>query len=376
MVKRIVIFAPWMPEYRVKFYKTLVELGRQSNIDYVILASSPPKFASGRNDNVNNLPFATNIKSLKIQIGNRSLEIQNIRYAFMKADFFILEHTIRSLMMYLILIFRPRKLIFWGHSRTYTKRKSYVEEKFKLLIARRAALYLTYTEEGKDFLVKNGLNQTKIQVVQNSTDINRFNLELDNPENRNPDKDSSSICLTAPTCIFLGSLTEEKRLDFLFACAKEIKKTVPDFSLLILGDGPLKSFVKKQQNSWISYGGRATDDILRFCSQNSKLILNPGLTGLVAVDSFALGLPLVTTNSELHAPEFYYLRDNVNAIVVDATIEIFSRAVIRILQNPGELNRLRTECFLEAKNFGVENMASNFHSGIVRTLEAQKPIME
>lgn len=371
MNTRIVIFAPWMPEYRVKFYKTLVELGRQSNIDYVILASSPPKFASRRNDNVKNLPFATYIKSLKIQIGSRSFEIQNIRYAFMKADFFILEHTIRSLMMYLILILRPRKLIFWGHSRTYTKRKSYVEEKFKLLIARRAALYLTYTEEGKDFLVKNGLTQTRIQVVQNSTDITRFNLEIDNPEKWNSEKDSSIICPIPPTCIFLGSLTEEKRLDFLFACAQEIKKAMPDFSLLILGDGPLKSFVEKQQNTWIRYGGRATDEILSFCSQNSKLILNPGLTGLVAVDSFALGLPLVTTKSELHAPEFYYLSDNVNAIVVEPTIEIFSRAVIQILQNPGEWSRLRRECFSEAKNFGVENMATNFHSGIVRTLGAK-----
>ena len=366
--KRVVIFAPWMPEYRVKFYENLVELGRQSNVDYIILSSPPPKFASGRNDNVTNLNFVKYIKALNFEIGSRSVEIQNFCYAFMKADFFVLEHSIRSLMMYFVLIFRRRKLIFWGHSRTYTKKKSFIEERFKLLIARRAKLYLVYTEEGKNFLILNGLDPSRVQVVQNSTDIHRFDVPEHSLNSPTSEALLSRIEFTPPTCIFLGSLVDEKRLDILIACAHEIKKSVSDFSLLIFGDGPLRNFVISEQTSWIRYGGRATSDILKACSQNSKLILNPGLTGLVAVDSFALGLPLVTTMWKFHAPEFYYLENNVNSVITDPTIESYSNAVIQILQNPEDLSRLRQQCLVEAKSFGVENMARNFHNGVTRTL--------
>ncbi len=369
--KKVVIFAPWMPEYRVRFYEKLLELGSLSGVEYIVFSSSPPKFASGRNDNVTNLNFVHYIKSLNIQLGSRSVEIQNIRYAFMKADYFILEHSIRNLTMYLILIFRRKKLIFWGHSRTYTKNKSFIEERFKLFIARRAALYLVYTAEGKNFLVNNGLPPSKVQVVQNSTDVNRFDVHPIAMDDTVPSNGLANSNFIAPTCIFLGSLVDDKKLDLLIASAHEIKKSITDFSLLILGDGPLRSYVIGEQTSWIRYGGRATEAILNSCAQYSKLILNPGLTGLVAVDSFALGLPLVTTRWNFHAPEFYYLENNVNAVITDPTIDSFSDAVIRILKDPLELNRLRRECLLNAKNFGVQNMAQNFHNGVTKALNGK-----
>jgi glycosyltransferase involved in cell wall biosynthesis len=369
MKKRVVIFAPWMPEYRVRFYEKLVELGEDSRIEYVILASSPPNFASGRNDNVSHLSFVKYIKSLSIQLGTRSLEIQNLKHGMIKADLFVLEHSIRSLMMYFILFFRKSKLVFWGHSRTYTKLKSSFEERFKLTIARRAVLYLVYTNEGRDFLLENGLPSDRVHVVNNSTDVERFDLSDSDVKSMRSESYFSSIGLSGPpTCIFLGSLSQDKKLDFLINSAHEIRKSLQDFRLLVLGDGPLRNFVLSEQNDWLRYGGRATDEVLEFCSARSKLILNPGLTGLVAVDSFALGLPLVTTNWKHHAPEFHYLINGKNSVVTNHSVADFSAAVIETLGNPDQLNLLRERCFSDAKNFGVTQMAVNFHSGILTKL--------
>lgn len=369
MPKRVVIFAPWMPEYRVEFYKNLVKLGERDQIEYIILASNPPKFASGRNDNVRSLNFVKYIKSFSIQLGSRSIEIQNLGYAFMRADYFVVEHSIRSLMMYFLLLFRRKKLIFWGHSRTYTKRKSNLEEKFKLMIARSAALYLVYTKEGRDFLARNGVISERIQVLNNSTDTNRFDLSNSDAKSIRAHVYFSKLGLSAaPTCIFLGSLTAEKKIDLLIESAHRIKKSLPDFRLLILGDGPLRSYVSSEENDWLKYGGRATNEVLEFCSAYSKLILNPGLTGLVAVDSFALGLPLVTTHWEFHAPEFHYLVSGQNSIITNATVEDFSAKVVDVLNSPVTLVTMRNNCFLDAMDYGVDKMAENFHSGILGLL--------
>ena len=58
----------------------------------------------------------------------------------------------------------------------------------------------------------------------------------------------------------------------------------------------------------------------------SRLLLNPGRVGLVAVDALALGLPVLTTGAARHAPEIEYLREGADLRTVPATAELLAEA--------------------------------------------------
>src|SRR5262249_20738395 len=100
----------------------------------------------------------------------------------------------------------------------------------------------------------------------------------------------------------------------------------------------------------------------------AKLLLVPGAVGLVALDSFALGIPLVTTNWPWHGPEFEYLTPGANAVVTGDHIDDYAREIQHYLSNEEELGMMKAACLAEAPRFSVEKMAQNFANGVCLAL--------
>jgi len=102
----------------------------------------------------------------------------------------------------------------------------------------------------------------------------------------------------------------------------------------------------------------------------------PGLVGLVVVDSFALGVPMVTTDYPFHSPEIDYLKNDENGLIVNCgqSAEVYAAAVARLLQDPARLERLRQGALASAPQYTIENMVANFAEGVVRALEAKAEI--
>ncbi len=120
-----------------------------------------------------------------------------------------------------------------------------------------------------------------------------------------------------------------------------------------------------KENSWINYYGvkkgmEKTELLLL-----SKLLLIPCSVGLVVIDSFAYGVPLVTTDSADHGPEIDYLRNGINGIMTEYNIKEYSNEVIRLLQNEKEREKLIEGCRESAKNYTMENMVNRFYEGIL-----------
>lgn len=108
----------------------------------------------------------------------------------------------------------------------------------------------------------------------------------------------------------------------------------------------------------------------------SKLLLMPGGVGVVAVDSFALEVPMVTSACpRLHGPEIDYLKDGQNArIVADwENPAAFAQAVVTLLQDQAARNLLVEGCRQSAAGFSIENMSRRFCDGVVRCL-ASSPL--
>jgi hypothetical protein len=98
--------------------------------------------------------------------------------------------------------------------------------------------------------------------------------------------------------------------------------------------------------------------------------LNPGLVGLSVVDAFALQLPTMTCDLEMHSPEIEYLIDGVNGSVLppDASPGEYAAEVVRTYADVQLLARLRAGCVDSAQHYSIETMVDNFARGLLDAL--------
>ena len=96
----------------------------------------------------------------------------------------------------------------------------------------------------------------------------------------------------------------------------------------------------------------------------------PGLVGLVVIDAFATGKPLVATAIDYHSPEIEYLRDGDNGLVVtDADDpEAYANAVAGLLEDDTRYGMLVSGCRESRSEYTLEAMLQRFTHGIADAL--------
>lgn len=367
------ILQPSMPEYRRGFYRALLELGDRDGVKYLPSASRAPLDARGRGDEISESDFFTFVESKEYILGSRSLIRHILSKDWMKSDLIIAEHAIRNLVVFKwCYIRRPKRFAFWGHGRTYTKVKTGTEESLKMRLLGRADWYLAYTQGGAEAVTSAGFPSNHVSIVQNSTDTTLLQKLRSEVSEQDVTHMRDTLKLgNGPVAIFIGGLDESKRLDFIVEASAEIVKSHPDFKIAFFGAGSHQGYVEDQANKhdFVVYGGRADLQMQAVLSHIASVILMPGRVGLVAVDSFALQLPLITTEWPLHAPEFEYLVDGENAVITKDSLDAYAAAINTLLANSELLDTLKTNCAKSAEDYSIENMAKNFHQGVLQALE-------
>jgi glycosyltransferase involved in cell wall biosynthesis len=179
-----------------------------------------------------------------------------------------------------------------------------------------------------------------------------------------------------PVGIFVGSIYGAKRPEFLLAAADHVRGLIPDFELVVIGDGPLRRIFSdaSRTRAWLHWvGARRGADLVHYASTGS-LLLNPGLVGLAVLDGFALGLPTVTCDVPYHSPEIDYLRHDYNGLVLpaDSTPQEFATTVADLLRSPSKVQRLAESAFASSTRYGVESMTERFVEGILAALRAPR----
>ncbi len=367
----MLILQPCVPAYRVPFFARLSELGKVNEIDYLIFAGQPEGNDALRADVPQNSDVVT-VRSRRIGLGNREFIWYRLPALWRQADLVIAEHTIRNTAVYKwCYARRPQRFAFWGHGRTYTKVKTGLEESLKARLLRRADWYFAYTLGGAQAVGASGFSRDNITIVQNSTDTSLLEKLRGEVTDRDVRAMRDELGLDAGrVAVFIGGLDESKRLDFIVAAAQKIAAAHPDFKVVFFGAGSQQPYIEEQARlkDCVVYGGRADAQMQAVVSKIADFIVMPGRVGLVAVDSFALELPMVTTRWPLHAPEFEYLEDGVNAVVTRDDIEDYAAAIIGLLEQPEQLQSLKSNCAKSAKEYSIENMARNFHQGVLEAL--------
>lgn len=229
---------------------------------------------------------------------------------------------------------RGKHVSFWGHGLYGNERgiKLWLKKKLYGL----GQSNLLYERRSKELMVRQGFRADSLYVIFNSLDysahkeLNRsvggLKKEEMLPFFNNP---------ALPLLIFIGRLTNVKKLDMLLEAAAEMNKKTSKANLLIIGEGPeyerLKMMGKEGlYDRWLHFMGACYDDAVaaRYLSI-SDLCISPGNIGLTAIHSLSFGTPVATHDNFCHQmPEagaieegyngFFFKEDDLN----DLTIKI------------------------------------------------------
>lgn len=124
--------------------------------------------------------------------------------------------------------------------------------------------------------------------------------------------------------VFIGRIRKKKRLDLLLRAFVEIVKTLPKAKLRIIGDGEDKSDLMNLSRRlniieaivWEDF--IYTKSVLRARMANCIAIVSPGEIGLLALDAFSMGLPVITHHNRMNQmPEFDSCINGVNSILIN-----------------------------------------------------------
>ncbi|MBF0231575.1 MAG: glycosyltransferase family 4 protein [Desulfamplus sp.] len=359
-----------LTHYRVPFFNALRKTLERCGISLKLLVGGGTPAEREKRD-ASELPWAHTIPTIYLAGGR--LCWQSIRHYIADSDLVIVTQE-NSLLYNHLLIIAPRrfKLAFWGHGANFQScTPNGLKERFKRWEINRVDWWFAYTQLSADVVAAAGFPVERITVVNNAIDISALQRQrlVVTPEETRALRESLGFS-TGPVAVFVGSLYQAKRLEFLFSAAEKIRRRVQDFQLLLLGDGPDRDEVRKwcTKNLWARWAGTQFGKQKAGYLSLAQVMLNPGLVGLNILDSFACGLPLITTACGIHSPEIAYLENGVNGVMVLDDLNEYVEATVRLMQDTDDLELLRDGCFTSAKVYTMDNFCRRFAEGIVGAL--------
>ncbi|MGH2702533.1 MAG: glycosyltransferase family 4 protein [Actinomycetota bacterium] len=373
MKQTVVVIQPYVPAYRRPFFLSLRERLQAANIDLVVAVGMPAGAQAARQDRAD-LPDLVRLPEWRWSLRGRSIAYRDVRAVVAEADLVVLEQARSNVEMYRLLLGprKVRRVALWGHGRTVSRRASYWEHKLLDHFTKRADWFFAYTDAGVRHLVAIGFPEDRCTIVHNATDTRalRSAVKSVRPDHLEAFRRVHGL-VPSLTALFVGGLDGSKRIDFLLDAAGRIASEVPGFRLLVVGQGVQEAKVRTAQRvgSPVVFLGDRRGNELAIAACASEMILMPGRVGLVAVDSFAIGLPIVTTNWPHHAPEFEYLTPGKNSVVSADDVASYVAEVISLAKDSDRRRVLQAACVEQSVNYSIEKMVSNFVGGIDAALE-------
>lgn len=200
-------------------------------------------------------------------------------------------------------------------------------------------------------LVKNGINSSRISVIQNSVQCPHGERQFE--DHRTEKRSFLSIDKNMFLIGFVGRLSEEKGVNYLIEAGSVLKQITETFKIVILGDGPnnieLKNLTKsKGLDNEIIFSG-FQDDIDKWLAAFDVFVL-PSLTEgtpMALLEAMSMGIPVI-------------------ASAVGGVPDIVNNGVNGFLVEPGDYRELCEKIALLKNNPALrEKMASE----AVRTIK-------
>ena len=330
---RVAITQPYVPAYRVGLFGRVVEqladLGVEAHVFFGGDADQMRR-RRARGDMVE-VPWASEVATRVVRMGRGGRHVVHRRLPVAWRGGVLLTEMQAGNLDAVLAAARRRPFVTWGHGASYTAAEVSAAARLESWVNRRAAHVLTYTESGRrSVLDASGLPADRVTSFDNATDTTELRRERASLDAAGLRRYRASIGLPedAVPVLVLGALNEHKLPGLVRDAALEVFRRDPRAWLLVAGDGPAAPVFRDladRTGRVVLLGQVGTVDVAR-AGAVSRLLLNPGRVGLVAVDALALGLPVLTTDAARHAPEIEYLREGADLRTVPATAELLAEA--------------------------------------------------
>ena len=104
-------------------------------------------------------------------------------------------------------------------------------------------------------MIKAGFEASKIFIIYNSLDYELQKKYFEDYQKNNIKKEFTFFKNSKlKTIIFLGRLTSVKKIDLLIKSVNKLNSKIVKFNLLIIGEGPQKSLLKKISKKGLDKG--------------------------------------------------------------------------------------------------------------------------
>lgn len=334
---RVAITQPYVPAYRVRLFElvvgSLADLGVDAHVFYGGDAEQMRR-RRGRGD-MADVPWASEVVTRVVRVGRTGRHLVRRRIPGGWRDGVLVTEMQAGNLDGVLAAVRRRPFVTWGHGASYTADEVPAAARVESWVNRRAAHVLTYTEAGRRSVLRaSGLPADRVTSFDNATDTTALQRELGLLDAVALDRYRSSIGLPADAspALVLGALNEHKLPLLVRDAALRAFGQDPSAWLLVGGDGPAAPVFRdlaERTGRVILLGQLGTADVAR-AGAVSRLLLNPGRVGLVAVDALALGLPVLTTDAGRHAPEVDYLTEGIDLFTVPGASSDVAEAWLRL----------------------------------------------
>lgn len=372
---RVVVVQPWLVQYRVSLFEQLrTQLAAAGVTLHLVHGAAPPILASQRD--ASTLWWADARSTHWIPGTARRAGWTPLGRLGAETDLIIVQETVGSLSTYEAMLRRGMggaRVACWGHGPGPEDHAPHaVTRRVRSSLARRYDWWFTYTAGTRERLRAAGVPVSRITTLYNTIDV----AELRNclaAARASAEVARQELGLRGPTALYLGALRTDKRIDVLLAVGARIAAAVPGFTLLIGGDGPERGRIEQALSgaTWLRYLGAVFGPAKAHALAVADIMLQPAHLGLVVLDAFAAGLPIVTFDEAGHGPEEEYLVDGVHGVRVRGDRpEDLADAAVALLRDPVRRRPLGSAAWSSGSSHTIESMAERFSAGIVAALEA------
>lgn len=372
---RVVIVQRRMTHYRIKLFDLMKMRLASSGIYLDVVYGDPTEDEVGKRDG-GHLSWGTHVPCRYFLNGR--LCWQDVRRVARGAALTVVTQENKLLVNYLLMVGRKKQpLAFWGHGRNFQADSSKrMNEAFKRWMSVQCDWWFAYTEISAQAVMKFGYPRSRITVLNNSVDTAEMkSAQASIVPGERADLRARLGIGEGPVGIVIASLHADKRLEFIIDAVEALRQRLPDFHLIVLGDGPQRALIEgaaRRAGGWMHWMGvqKGRDKMLYLSL--ADVIINPGMIGLNILDSFVGGVPVITTDCGIHSPEVAYIENGVNGIVTANDPGAYVDAVSDLLKDRTRLEQLRAACLRSADDYSVERMADNFCAGIEQFLQTRK----
>ncbi|MEM1126795.1 MAG: glycosyltransferase family 4 protein [Bacteroidota bacterium] len=371
----VLIVQRLLPHYRVPFFRQLHERLHHDGIKLQLVygtATEERGHAAAAT-----WPWATQVPVRSWRLGAHSVYVQNAWSHALAADLVVVEHAGALLLNYPLWLLQQIgrvRMVFWGHGRNFqATAQGRWQDRVKNLMARRVHGWVAYTELSVSCIKAYGVPPTRITNVQNAIDTTALRATRSALRHEDLERLRARLGIRSERVgVYIGRMYPEKRMPFLVSACHEVRKHVPDFEMVFIGEGEDDVCVREsaRAQAWMhhvepQYGLARVPYVML-----GQVLMMPGLVGLAVLDAFALETPMITVSDPRHGPEIHYLRHGENGLCLAATTPAaYARSVAAVLTQPDYLKHLKDGCVASAQHYTLENMVERFSAAMRRALE-------